>query len=77
MPTLLKMIQLDSGYTADVQEQAVIAIAEICRHNKRNQTDIIGKSSSVTFIATSAHRRESGRMALSGRTMRACVDSSG
>lgn len=59
---LLRIIARDSGYSQDVQEQAVLAIAEIARNNRVNQT-AIGEVTSgavfslVTLLLYSKNRR--------------------
>ena len=46
VPTLLKMIQLDSGYTADVQEQAVWALGNIAGDSVKHR-DAVHKAGAL------------------------------
>ena len=52
LPPLLKITDITSGYAQSVQEQAVLALAEIARGNRKNQTTIgaTGVNSLVSLL---------------------------
>jgi hypothetical protein len=71
---LLRIIQMDTGYPPEVQEQAVRALANVARHNRRNQTDI-GRRESGAVAALVVLLRDSKSAAIEAQCPRAfwCV----